>query len=124
MKQKALIAAAAVLFITVPIALRVREDKIIRRLSDDEYCMERIREAYPGFSHIVLEEPTRFSSLQEDMKELIRHFELPSPSIVMFFIISLYDPEAAPAGEENHFYVGYLCLNGDVIELAYDALFL
>lgn len=78
MKQKALIAAAAVLFITVPIALRVREDKIFRWFSDDEYCVERVHEAYPGFSHVVLEKPIRFSSLDEDMKDLIRHFELPS----------------------------------------------
>ena len=52
MERRTLVATVAVLIVTVPVAIRVREDGIMRRLSDDEYCMERIREAYPGFSQI------------------------------------------------------------------------
>lgn len=43
MKQKALIAAVAVLFITVSIALRVRENRILRHLSEDKYLEKGIR---------------------------------------------------------------------------------
>ena len=54
LERRALMVAVAVLLMTVPIALRVREDGMIRLLSCDECCEDGIREAYPGFSHVVL----------------------------------------------------------------------
>ena len=50
---------------------------------------------------------TGFSSLDEDLKDGVRRFDLPSSTVVRFFIVSQHDPEAVPGGVENHFYVGY-----------------
>ena len=51
--------------------------------------------------------PTGFCSLGGDVKDGVRRFALPSPTVVRFFIVSQRDPEAVPGGVENHFYVGY-----------------
>ena len=67
---------------------------------------------------------TGFFSLGGDLKDRVRRFDLPSPTVVRCFIVSQCDPEAVPGGVENLFYVGYLCLNGDVVELAYYSLFI
>jgi hypothetical protein len=108
---------------------RQRNDRLLR-LSDDEWCRQRIAEAFPDFpvtSYLgnvsnTAEELTGGINHRPDMAKIVERITGQHPAYFRWFTVSQREPDPLKWDPTNHHHVGFITSDLEVYDLGLDVL--